>query len=151
MTMSDDVLTNRWWASRIDCWLRFSPSTLKNHRSDAALSLAGVTSRKRFTEVRPLPPTTTRRVLIKKTVVLPNQIGTIPTTLKSHRSDAALSLAGVTSRKRGTEARPYTWEFTNFTDSPPDPPSARRSTGGDGAGDAHRADDSPPDWPIADD
>jgi hypothetical protein len=45
----------------------------------------------------------------------------------------------------------YTWEFTNFTDSPPDPPSARRSTGGDGAGDAHRADDSPPDWPIADD
>ena len=31
------------------------------------------------------------------------------------------------------------------------PPSARRSTGGDGAGDAHRADDSPPDWPIADD
>ena len=28
--MGDDVLTNRWWASRIDCWLRFSPSTLKN-------------------------------------------------------------------------------------------------------------------------
>ena len=90
--MSDDVLTNRWWASRIDCWLRFSPSTLKNHRSDAALSLAGVTSRKRGTEERPLPPTTTRRVLIKKTVVLPNQIGTIPTTLKSHRSGAALLL-----------------------------------------------------------
>jgi hypothetical protein len=45
----------------------------------------------------------------------------------------------------------YTWEFTNFSNSPPDPPSARRSTGGDGAGDAHRADDSPPDWPLADD
>ena len=24
----------------------------------------------------------------------------------------------------------YTWEFTNFADFPPDPPSARRSTGG---------------------
>jgi len=32
-----------------------STSTLNNHRSDAALSLAGVTSRKRGTEVRPLP------------------------------------------------------------------------------------------------
>ena len=51
--------------------LHSSTSTLKNHRSDAALSLAGVTSRKRGTEARPYPLTTTRRVLIKITVVLP--------------------------------------------------------------------------------
>jgi hypothetical protein len=24
MAMSDDVLTYRWWVSRIGCWLRFS-------------------------------------------------------------------------------------------------------------------------------
>ena len=45
----------------------------------------------------------------------------------------------------------YTWEFTNFSDTPPDPPSPRRSTGGGDAGEAHRAGDSPPDWSFADD
>ena len=68
---------------RLSCFVRTSTSTLKNHRSDTALSLAGVTSRKRGTEVRPLPLTTTRRVLIKKTVVLPRDASI----RQEHRSD----------------------------------------------------------------
>jgi len=45
----------------------------------------------------------------------------------------------------------YTWEFTNFSEKPPDPPSPMRSTsGGDGGAD-HAAGDTPPDRPIADD
>jgi hypothetical protein len=93
-----------------------------------------------------------------------NPMGAIPENLSPMTSERRWASEGIASTAptarsgldpscRSASARVvyYTWEFTNFTDSPPDPPSARRSTGGDGAGDAHRADDSPPDWPIADD
>ena len=61
--MGDDVLTNRWWASRIDCWLRFSPSTLKNTGQIVKTQ------------------TTNRNTCCSSVkVARQNQIGTIPTT-----------------------------------------------------------------------
>jgi len=66
---------------------------------------------------------------------------------EGHRVDGPTARSGLDPSCRSASATKSTirWSLRNFTDSTPDPPSARRSTGGDGAGDAHRADDSPPD------
>jgi len=35
--MSDDVLTYRWWVSRIDCWLRFSSRPHRGVHGDSRI------------------------------------------------------------------------------------------------------------------
>ena len=73
----------------------------------AALSLAGVTSRKRGTEARPYPLTTTRRVFIKNTVVLPR--------------DATLAVLNLTDNRHKDNAYVGFRQSNNYLNTPAAP------------------------------